>query len=35
VVDAGDRESVVIGEVDPKIVARVREQFPFLTDRRT
>ena len=32
--EAGDGEAVLLADVDPAEVARVRQQFPFLADRR-
>jgi N-carbamoylputrescine amidase len=29
-----DREDILIGEVDPKLIEEVRRNWPFLRDRR-
>jgi predicted amidohydrolase len=32
--EAGDREGITWCEVDPAVIARVRDDFPVLRDRR-
>jgi predicted amidohydrolase len=34
VAEAGPRETIIAGDVEPEVVAETRSHFPFLTDRR-